>query len=201
MDVRRHLARLSQSLREVLSGRRPIALGKPPGAPTQALTSTASVRPSGRRASVATWMEDARRLRLSRAPANPSTSSEAPRVTPSPASRRPSTSVPVAPANPAPRLAAPEPQLAPADGATRLLAASSSVPSGAPLPPDISVDFAGGLSPETLAAIESLDTTQRRLIFLRYLVRQGVYNEGFSERVLPEQYWRSRGVQGSGGDQ
>jgi hypothetical protein len=80
----------------------------------------------------------------------------------------------------------------------QVLASSPAAPSQplSTLPPDISVDFTGDLSAATLAAIESMDATQRRLIFLRYLVRQGVYNEGFGERRLPEQYWHSRGVQG-----
>lgn len=56
------------------------------------------------------------------------------------------------------------------------------------------MDFTGELSAASLAAIEQLDATQRRLIFLRYLVRQGIYNEGFGSHPLPEQYWRSRGL-------
>ncbi len=80
------------------------------------------------------------------------------------------------------------------DGAAHSRAAASGPASSLPaLPPDIHVDFTGELSAATLAAIEQLDATQRRLIFLRYLVEQGVYNEGFGAHPLPEQYWRSRG--------
>jgi len=42
-------------------------------------------------------------------------------------------------------------------------------------------------------ALEAMDASERKLVFLGYLIRQGIYNEGFSVRELPEQYWRSRG--------
>jgi hypothetical protein len=44
----------------------------------------------------------------------------------------------------------------------------------------------------TLDAAEGMDAVQRRLMFVRYLVRQRIYNEGFSANALPEQYrWES----------
>lgn len=197
MDLRRHLARLRESIRNALgetlcamSGGRRRRVARQP---LLAGAASGSVSRFPHRASLATWMEDARRLRPRRKTANPSAPMSDPAAVPT--ARRPLAGVPVVPVNPAARLGAPGPQLVPGEGATQKVVASSPVPSAGPLPPDISVDFTA-LTPEALAAIESLDTTQRRLIFLRYLVRQGVYNEGFSERVLPEQYWRSRGVHG-----
>jgi hypothetical protein len=44
-----------------------------------------------------------------------------------------------------------------------------------------------------LEEIEAMDAEQRKLIFLGYLVRQGVYNEGFKGPDLPQQYRRSQG--------
>ncbi|HEX6121929.1 MAG TPA: hypothetical protein VFY89_02160 [Ktedonobacterales bacterium] len=44
----------------------------------------------------------------------------------------------------------------------------------------------------TLDAAEGLDAARRRLMFMRYLVRQRIYNEGFSADELPAQYrWDS----------
>lgn len=43
-------------------------------------------------------------------------------------------------------------------------------------------------APATTETRSGMDDAQRRLIFLRYLVRQGIYNEGFSRAKLPEQY-------------
>ncbi len=102
-----------------------------------------------------------------------------------------------------PRLGSASANLAASESAPHVLASTSAAatPSPSALPPDISVGFTGELSAESLAAIEGMDATQRRLVFLRYLVRQGVYNEGFGERVLPEQYWRSRGVDGPASEQ
>jgi hypothetical protein len=48
------------------------------------------------------------------------------------------------------------------------------------------------LSP--LEGIEQLDATQRRLVFLQYLVRQGIYNEGYALQDLPPQYHHSAGM-------
>jgi hypothetical protein len=38
-----------------------------------------------------------------------------------------------------------------------------------------------------------MDADQRKLIFLSYLVRQGIYNEGFKGADVPDQYRRSQG--------
>jgi hypothetical protein len=48
-------------------------------------------------------------------------------------------------------------------------------------------------SDASLEEIEAMDASQRKLIFLGYLVRQGIYNEGFKAPELPEQYRRSQG--------
>jgi hypothetical protein len=50
----------------------------------------------------------------------------------------------------------------------------------------------------SLDSAEGTDETQRKLIFLRYLVRHGVYNEGFANNGIPEQYHRSLGLDDSG---
>lgn len=43
-----------------------------------------------------------------------------------------------------------------------------------------------------LTELEGMDAVQRRLVLIRYLVRQRVYNEGFSAEDTPEQYrWSS----------
>jgi hypothetical protein len=197
MDVRRHLARLRETIREALRPVPHVVLSEGQGnsAHDAALGDGPLIPARPRRTSIASWLEDARRLRPRRALAGHEIAGDVPSAGPA-SSHRPRTGVPAVPGNPAARIAAQGAQLAPTDGASQLVASSSPTSSPA-TPPDIRVDFTGSLSAETLAAIESLDTTQRRLIFLRYLVRQGVYNEGFSERVLPEQYWRSRGVQGT----
>lgn len=41
---------------------------------------------------------------------------------------------------------------------------------------------------DQLDALEGMDAVQRRLVLIRYLVRQRVYNEGFSPDATPEQY-------------
>jgi hypothetical protein len=106
---------------------------------------------------------------------------------------------------PLPRLggSANTPNLADTPGEGSLPQVLAPMPAPAPasqpvfaLPPDILVEFGGDYGAATLDAIESMDETQRRLVFLRYLVRQGVYNEGFGDRRLPEQYRRSRGLDG-----
>lgn len=48
--------------------------------------------------------------------------------------------------------------------------------------------------PSLLEGIEQLDATQRGLIYLKYLVRHGVYNEGYSRQDLPSQYRHSAGL-------
>lgn len=55
-------------------------------------------------------------------------------------------------------------------------------------------------SPSLLEGIEQLDATQRGLIYLKYLVRHGVYNEGYPSEELPSQYRRSAGLDESGDD-
>jgi hypothetical protein len=48
--------------------------------------------------------------------------------------------------------------------------------------------------PSLLEGIEQLDATQRGLVYLKYLVRHGVYNEGYSRQDLPDQYHHSAGL-------
>ena len=63
------------------------------------------------------------------------------------------------------------------------------VPPGTTLAPANPTSF----SDASLEEIEAMDAGQRKLVFLGYLVRQGVYNEGFKAPDLPEQYRRSQG--------
>jgi hypothetical protein len=49
-------------------------------------------------------------------------------------------------------------------------------------------------SPAILEGIEQLDAEQRGLVYLKYLVRHGVYNEGYPTQELPAQYHRSAGL-------
>jgi hypothetical protein len=201
MDVRRLLARLAAGLVSAFRGthagdREPEVQGRV--ATAGSIAQRPSPLPPG---SMSTWLADGRRLRIQRTVrsrhlqgdhASQHTAlpipTEIERQRANPAISRPAASVGGASPNEAtfPQvLAAPTPTVP-----TVPLQPVSA------LPPDILVDFTGELSAATLEAIEGMDTTQRRLIFLRYLVRQGIYNEGFVERRLPEQYWRSRGVTG-----
>ena len=59
--------------------------------------------------------------------------------------------------------------------------------------PDQTPPTVGDGSDVVFETVDGLDASQRRLVFLRYLVRQRVYNEGFSSQSVPEQYWRSLG--------
>lgn len=208
MDVRRLLARLGSAIAAIVPRRR---AGSPSlmtvaGArsPAPSGVGPSLVGPRSHGEALTSWLRDGRRLRL-RVGARSIPTSQTDALgrrqeadpSPSPASVSFSRSVPQA---------IPGASVAATDGAPHARASmpttpapsasvpSASVPSASTLPPDIRVDFTGELSAATLAAIEQLDATQRRLIFLRYLVEQGIYNEGFSEHPLPEQYWRSRGV-------
>jgi hypothetical protein len=68
------------------------------------------------------------------------------------------------------------------------------LPQTAPLvPPGSAPANAVSFSDASLEEIEAMDASQRKLIFLSYLVRQGIYNEGFKSPDLPEQYRRSQG--------
>ena len=48
---------------------------------------------------------------------------------------------------------------------------------------------------DDLSELERLDTETRRLMLLRHLVRQRVFNEGFSSGDIPRQYRRSLGLE------
>jgi hypothetical protein len=70
------------------------------------------------------------------------------------------------------------------------------LPQTAPLiPPGTALEPASptSFSDASLEEIEAMDESQRKLIFLSYLVRQGIYNEGFKGADIPEQYRRSQG--------
>lgn len=55
-------------------------------------------------------------------------------------------------------------------------------------------DFADPVdAPESFEQLDDVDDMTRRLLFLRRLVRQRVYNEGFPLEQTPEQYRRSIG--------
>src|SRR5690242_12265764 len=191
MDVRRLLARLRSALLVVIAPRQhapsdPLAVVAPGAVP--AGSSPAGIDRAargGRRASLVNWVADGRRIRPSRRPRTHISAAESIQGD----SRDPATSAPRATISferAAPRVAsgANVPAVPSADGAAHLLASAAPSPAqpASALPPDILVDFTGELSAASLAAIEQLDATQRRLIFLRYLVRQGVYNEGFGAR-------------------
>jgi hypothetical protein len=201
MDVRRLLARLRGSVAALLPRRHAHAS---PASAVVAASATGALpasvaAPALRRMSIASWLEDGRRLRPRSALSGKSGSDGRPDASSSPGGlRRPRSGIPTAPGRLTPHLGPGAANLTTSEGAAHVLASTSPAltPSPSALPPDILVDFSGELSAATLAAIEGMDSTQRRLIFLRYLVRQGIYNEGFGERILPEQYWRSRGVDG-----
>jgi hypothetical protein len=53
---------------------------------------------------------------------------------------------------------------------------------------------------DTLELMDDLDDTTRRLLFLRRLVRQRVYNEGFSMDETPQQYRHSHGLSDQRGE-
>jgi hypothetical protein len=84
-----------------------------------------------------------------------------------------------------------------ASGPNRRSAESpATLPQTAPLVPPGTVVMPASPSSfndTSLEEIEAMDASQRKLIFLSYLVRQGVYNEGFKGHDLPEQYRRSQG--------
>jgi hypothetical protein len=72
----------------------------------------------------------------------------------------------------------------------------ASLPQTAPLIPPGTLavpESAASFNNTSLEEIEAMDASQRKLIFLGYLVRQGVYNEGFKGPDVPEQYRRSQG--------
>jgi len=207
MDVRRLLARLSSGLLAVLLPQRRAAVTADTarastGAPV-ALATPATV-PARRRIGIVSWLEDGRQLRLRPAESGRTEFDTRPDAPVSPFERRRlRPGVPAVPGTPALWPGSAPAGLAASESLPHVLASTSAstTPSPSTPPPDISVDFTGELSADALAAIEGMDATQRRLVFLRYLVRQGVYNEGFNERILPQQYWRSRGVDGPASEQ
>jgi hypothetical protein len=132
------------------------------------------------RHALANWLEDGRRLRVRLRLASPfaapqdesrhsdarGQSAERPRVISGPNRRAAETEIP------------------------------SSLPKTAPLiPPAVGASTTGPIlfGDASLEEIEAMDASQRKLVFLGYLIRQGIYNEGFNTRELPEQYWRSQG--------
>jgi hypothetical protein len=176
MIVRRLMARLGRvfstsSTNERVTRARQIAL-------------QASARPSGQRGSAAqsglrNWLEDGQRLRPPRPWSLPQPASGdalTPAITtPLPAERERVVSGRVRLTS---DLASITPQEVPA-------------PASLPLEPlPALADLASAAA--TLDAAEGLDAARRRLMFMRYLVRQRIYNEGFTPEELPAQYrWDS----------
>jgi hypothetical protein len=207
MDVRRLLAQLSNGLLAVLLPQRRAAVAADAarastGAPVA--LATPATAPARRRIAIVSWLEDGRQLRLRPAKSGRTESGTHLDAAVAPyEARRPRPGVAAVPGTPALWPGSASANLAASESVPHVLASTSAAatPSPSTPPPDISVDFTGELSADSLAAIEGMDATQRRLVFLRYLVRQGVYNEGFNERILPEQYWRSRGVDGPASEQ
>jgi len=69
------------------------------------------------------------------------------------------------------------------------------LPQTAPIVPPgalVSASGSGSFADTSLEEIEAMDAGQRKLVFLGYLIRQGVYNEGFKSQELPEQYQRTQ---------
>ena len=68
----------------------------------------------------------------------------------------------------------------------------------APEPPDatriVPVTHSTGAQGDDLGDLERLDAQMRRLMLLRHLVRQRVFNEGFASNDIPRQYRRSLGL-------
>ena len=59
----------------------------------------------------------------------------------------------------------------------------------------VPVTHTSGVQGDDLSELERLDTETRRLMLLRHLVRQRVFNEGFSSGDIPRQYRRSLGLE------
>ncbi|MFI5271804.1 MAG: hypothetical protein ACHQ4H_02070 [Ktedonobacterales bacterium] len=126
--------------------------------------------------SAASWLDDAHRLRPPRAllttadqtrSARPVVPPPAPRK-PAPADRTPTPSRPVSPANP------PQEPVRPS-----------------PVAPQQPVIAAMSFGADPIAGDVQ---ARRRLMSLKYLVRIGLYNEGFAAENVPEQYQRSLGI-------
>ena len=71
----------------------------------------------------------------------------------------------------------------------------------APEPSDatriVPVTHSGSSSGDDLGGLEQVDVETRRLMVLRHLVRQRVFNEGFTTGEIPRQYRRSLGLEES----
>jgi hypothetical protein len=71
----------------------------------------------------------------------------------------------------------------------------------APEPSDaariVPVTHSAGSSGDDLGELEQVDVETRRLMVLRHLVRQRVFNEGFTTGEIPRQYRRSLGLEES----
>lgn len=216
MDVRRLLARLRSAFRIPGTAQRSVTASLAAvtssgmiGGPDEADRAAATPR-ALRRASVVMWLAEGRRLhprrvRTTQQLADDLSGIRARDLTTTAESSAQSNAERAASARISLPLEGALPRTAPGAGTVPVSATDATTPvrsasvsgpiSPIPaLPPDIRVDFTGELSGATLAAIEQLDATQRRLIFLRYLVEQGVYNEGFGAHPLPDQYRRSRGL-------
>jgi hypothetical protein len=134
------------------------------------------------------WLDDAHRLRPRRSPA-----ATTEQIHGKPAPRREMRpGVPTRPIVPptAPRSQQPSPVRPRQLPAHPALPAPTPAPAStpAPIPPAVPQPAAAN-TPDDDAA-----QTRRQLLSLRYLVRLGLYNEGFAPDEVPEQYHRSLGM-------
>jgi len=136
----------------------------------------------------ASWLEDGRRLRaLHRANTTESCASPASPASPAsaPAIRISQQNIYLVGATAPTTL----PLLAPASVSLPLGAEGAALATPATLATDEN-QWADDFShlPTSLDDVDKLTEAQRRLVFLRYLVRQRIYNEGFSAQQTPDQY-------------
>ena len=175
-----------------LQRKRVAASPEAPSAPVATSSSGSAIR-----LAYSSWIEDGRRLRALRR-ANSLASSIAPSAqTAAPPTLRVSQQQVYrigAPASTTLPLPAPAPATTPAP-VSLPLSAENATPFAAPAalaadqaPGDTSwVDDLSNL-PTSLDDVDKLTEAQRRLVFLRYMVRQRIYNEGFTPQQTPEQY-------------
>lgn len=189
MIVRRFMSWLRLTVAASLGGARRRSLTQPVREP--ALVGAASQSGLAERAtsglSLSSWLDNGHRLRprLRLAPRDPGLIPTRPlrhKTQPAAISATP------APAAPAP---APTPVEAPAPRANL-----------APLAPEptdatriVPVTHTSGAGGDDLGDLERLDAETRRLMLLRHLVRQRVFNEGFATGDIPRQYRRSLGLE------
>lgn len=144
--------------------------------------------------SLSNWLDNGRRLRLTRAPRE--TVSNAGTGTSAGMAARPlwfKAHPTAAPTPPAPtETSAPRVQCAPV-AAEPVKANPEPVPTVPAVPAAHTEDDFG----DDLSNLEHLDADTRRLMLLRHLVRRRIFNEGFTGKDVPSQYRRSHGLDAS----